>query len=139
MATSANCGRPDEPDSPAGAVLAALSTALDTRDQRTSAHSQATIVLARAVGERLGLGTDALCELERIAAVHDVGKLGVPTEIIRKPAPLTEHEWEVMRRHPAIGQRILMSVPDLAWVARAVLHCHERLSLIHISEPTRPY
>ena len=126
MATSENCGQSDQPDSPVEAVLAALTTALDSRDQCTSAHSQATVVLARAVGERLGLGADALCELERIAAVHDVGKLGVPTEIIRKPAPLTEHEWEVMRRHPAIGQRILMSVPDLAWVARAVLHCHER-------------
>ena len=126
MATSENCSQSDPPDSPVEAVLTALTTALDSRDQCTSAHSQATVVLARAVGERLGLDADALCELERIAAVHDVGKLGVPTEIIRKPGPLTDREWEVMQRHPAIGQRILKSVPELAWVARAVLYCHER-------------
>jgi len=119
-------GPSDSHDSPVEAVLAALTTALDSRDQYTSAHSQATVVLARAVGERLGLSVDALCELERVAALHDVGKLGVPTDIIRKPGPLADHEWEMMRRHPAIGQRILKSVPELAWVARAVLHGHER-------------
>lgn len=126
MAVPARFTQSEDPDSPVEAVLAALTTALDSRDQYTSAHSQATVVLARAVGAHLGLGIDALLELERVAALHDVGKLGVPTEIIRKEGPLTELEWDVMRRHPAIGQRILNSVPELAWIARAVRHCHER-------------
>ena len=124
--TSANSIQSDRPDACIPAVLAALTTALDSCDQCSSAHSQATIVLVRAVGERLGLGVDGLCELERIVAVHDVGMLAVPTEITRKRGALTDDEWEMMRRHPVIGQRILKSVPELAWVARAVLHCHER-------------
>jgi len=113
-------------DTPVDAVLAALVTALDSRDQCSSTHSHARVALARAVGARLGLSFDALCELERVAALHDVGKLGVPTEIVRKAGPLTADEWAVMRRHTAIGQRILKSVPELAWVAQAVLHGHER-------------
>lgn len=116
----------DSSDSAIGAVLAALTSALDSRDPYTSAHSEATVVISRAVGEQLGLSGAALHELERVAALHDVGKLGVPTEIIRKPGPLDESEWDIMRQHPCIGQRILKSVPELAGVARAVLHCHER-------------
>jgi diguanylate cyclase (GGDEF)-like protein len=126
MATSHPTEPADSPDSAVGAVLTALTSALDSRDPYTSAHSQATVVVARAVGQSVGLIGEGLLELERVAALHDVGKLGVPTEIIRKPGPLNDHEWEAMREHPAIGQRILKGVPALAGVARAVRHCHER-------------
>jgi diguanylate cyclase (GGDEF)-like protein len=112
--------------SPADAVVSALSAALDARDGYTSEHSSATVLLTQTVGERLGLSSDALDELAQIAALHDIGKLGIPTDIIRKPGPLTEEEWEIMREHSAIGERILKGVPDLAGVARAVRHGHER-------------
>ncbi|MGH2899492.1 MAG: HD-GYP domain-containing protein, partial [Solirubrobacteraceae bacterium] len=112
--------------SPAHAVVSALSAALEARDGYTSQHSSATVALTRAVGAGLGLDGDALDELAQIAALHDVGKLGIPTDIIRKPGPLTEREWAIMREHSAIGERILRGVPDLAGVARAVRHGHER-------------
>ncbi|HEV2787129.1 MAG TPA: HD-GYP domain-containing protein, partial [Solirubrobacteraceae bacterium] len=108
------------------AVISALTAALDARDGYTSEHSSATVALTQTVGRRLGLDRDKLAELAQIAALHDIGKLGVPTDIIRKPGPLTDEEWAIMREHSSIGERILKAVPDLAGVARAVRHGHER-------------
>ncbi|CAN5154874.1 hypothetical protein BH20ACT16_BH20ACT16_03320 [soil metagenome] len=118
-----------QPDgtTPAQAVLLALTAALGALDGYTFEHSASTVLLTQTVGERLGLGSDALAELAQIAALHDIGKkLGVPTDIIRKPGPLTAQEWVLMRGHSTIGERILKGVPDLAGVARAVRHGHER-------------
>jgi|GEM_PF-3491134 len=117
--------RPSNPSS-AHAVVSALSAALNARDGYTSEHSSATVLLTQTVGARLGLDGDALDELAQIAALHDIGKLGVPTDIIRKPGPLTDEEWAIMREHSTIGEHILRGVPDLAGVARAVRHGHER-------------
>jgi diguanylate cyclase (GGDEF)-like protein len=111
---------------PAQAVVAALSAALGARDVYTSEHSSATVLLTQTVGAQLGLDSDALDELAQIAALHDVGKLGVPTDIIRKPGPLDAQEWAIMRDHSTIGERILKGVPELAGVARAIRHGHER-------------
>ena len=110
----------------AQAVISALTAALEARDGYTSEHSSATVGLTQAVGRRLGLDRDALRELAHIAALHDIGKLGVPTDIIRKPGPLTAEEWATMREHSSIGERILKAVPDLVGIARAVRHGHER-------------
>ena len=111
---------------PVQAVVSALSAALGARDGYTSEHSAATVLLTQTVGRRLGLDSDALAELAQIAALHDIGKLGVPTDIIRKPGPLTGEEWAVMKEHSSIGERILKAVPELAGAARAVRHGHER-------------
>ena len=116
----------DPATSTAQAVVTALSAALQARDGYTGEHSSATVMLTQSVGARLGLDGDALAELALIAALHDIGKLGVPTDIIRKAGPLSEAEWAIMREHSAIGERILKDVPDLAGVARAVRHGHER-------------
>jgi diguanylate cyclase (GGDEF)-like protein len=117
---------PTEARSAAHGVVCALTTALQERDGYTSEHSSATVLLTQLVGARLGLDTDALDELAQIAALHDIGKLGIPTDIIRKPGPLTPEEWTIMRGHSEIGERILKAVPELAAVARAVRHGHER-------------
>jgi two-component system cell cycle response regulator len=119
-------GAPAAATSAAHAVVRALTTALEERDGYTSEHSSATVLLTQLVGARLGLDTDALDELAQIAALHDIGKLGIPTDIIRKPGALTPAEWAVMRQHSEIGERILKGVPELAGVARAVRHGHER-------------
>lgn len=108
------------------AVAAALAAALEAGDAYSARHSTATAVLTQVVGERLGLGPEALAELALIAALHDIGKLGIPSEIVRKPSQLSAEEWRVMRQHSAIGERILKAVPELAGVARAVRHGHER-------------
>jgi HD-GYP domain-containing protein (c-di-GMP phosphodiesterase class II) len=78
------------------------------------------------VGERLDLGPKALSELEIAARLHDVGKIGVPDSVLRKDGPLDRGEWEIMRRHPEWGARLLGRVPGLRRVARIVRHAHER-------------
>ena len=108
------------------AVVVALSSVLDVRDEYTGSHSAETAALAVEAGTVLGLTPSELHELERVAVLHDIGKLGVPTEILRAPRPLTDDERAVVERHPLIGEEILRGVPYLGDVARAVRHEHER-------------
>jgi HD-GYP domain-containing protein (c-di-GMP phosphodiesterase class II)/putative methionine-R-sulfoxide reductase with GAF domain len=107
------------------ATVAALGTALGTKDEYTSDHAQALVGLTTSVARRLGLvGTD-LRDITVAAALHDVGKIGVPAAILKKPGPLTVEEWAVMRRHPELGAKIMEPVPALDGARRLVLACHE--------------
>ncbi len=108
------------------AVVMALSSALDVRDEYTGAHSTETASMAVEVGCRMGLGKSELHRLEQAAMLHDIGKLGIPTEILHAPRALTPQERTVMEQHPVIGERILRGIPYLEEVARAVRHEHER-------------
>jgi diguanylate cyclase (GGDEF)-like protein len=89
-------------------------------------HARTVAALARALGERLELPPLELTEVSRAAELHDIGKLAIPESILRKPGPLTEQEYEFVRRHTAIGERILSASPALAGVARLVRESHER-------------
>lgn len=108
------------------AVVLALSSALDVRDEYTGTHSTETALLAVQVGLRLGLADAELRQLEQAAVLHDIGKLGIPAEILRAPRPLTDEEIEIVHQHPVLGEQILKGVPFLERVARAVRHEHER-------------
>jgi diguanylate cyclase (GGDEF)-like protein len=108
------------------AVVAALTSALDARDDYTGRHSSATAELACSVGRRLHLDDTQLAMLRQVAVLHDIGKLGIPNEILGKPGPLGAEEWALMREHPIIGERILSGIPQLAEVAKAIRHEHER-------------
>jgi diguanylate cyclase (GGDEF)-like protein len=109
-----------------GAVVTALTSVLDVRDEYTAEHSAETACLAVEVGRRMGLDDAEVCTVEQVAVLHDIGKLGVPTNILKSPRSLTDEEWAVIREHPVIGERILASIPFLADVAKAVRHEHER-------------
>jgi diguanylate cyclase (GGDEF)-like protein len=107
-------------------VIEALATALLERDRYTGEHSECVVELTREVARAMGVSE---IEVERIAAaalVHDVGKVAIPDRILHKPAPLDEEEWLLMREHPAIGERILRTIPGMGAVARIVRHEHER-------------
>lgn len=108
------------------AVVVALSSALDLRDEYTGAHSTETAALALEVGARLGMVASELNDLERAAVLHDIGKLGIPTDILRLLRPLTDEERLLVEQHPIIGEQILKGVPELGEVARTVRHEHER-------------
>ncbi|MGI8595231.1 MAG: bifunctional diguanylate cyclase/phosphohydrolase [Solirubrobacteraceae bacterium] len=108
------------------ANLVALGTALEARDGYTGRHSEATVRLASAVARRLGLSAAAVDEVEAVALLHDIGKIGMPDEILLKPDSLDEQEWLMMREHPVIGERILGGAPGLEQIARSVRHEHER-------------
>jgi putative nucleotidyltransferase with HDIG domain len=100
--------------------------ALDARDRYTESHSIRVSDLAARLGEQLELG-DRECELIRTAgSLHDLGKIGVRDDILNKPGPLTEDEWEIMRRHSDIGADMIAQHSALAEVAPLVRHHHER-------------
>ena len=100
--------------------------ALDARDRYTESHSIRVSELSAALGEHLELG-DRECELIRTAgSLHDLGKIGVRDDILNKPGPLTEEEWETMRRHPDIGADMIVQHSALEEVAPLVRHHHER-------------
>ena len=89
-------------------------------------HLSDVAALATATGHRLGLDPDQIERIHRAAELHDIGKVAIPDAILRKPGPLDEVEWTFIRRHPAIGERILAAAPSLAPVAPLVRASHER-------------
>ena len=105
---------------------AALIAALAARDDYTGEHSQSVVDLAAAVGRRLGLDGDCLRDLEQVALLHDIGKVGIPDTILRKPDKLNDDEWATMRAHPRIGAQLVAAIPDLAHLAPAIEAEHER-------------
>jgi diguanylate cyclase (GGDEF)-like protein/putative nucleotidyltransferase with HDIG domain len=106
-------------------AAASLARAVDSRDAYTGSHSERVARLACEIAESLGLSTDDT-ELIRLAAsLHDLGKLAIPEEILRKPAALTDAERLVLERHPQIGHRMLESL-GVEPIADWVLHHHER-------------
>lgn len=104
----------------------ALMAAIDARDRYTGEHCKSVVTLAGSVARTLGLAEDEVLEVEQLALVHDVGKLALPDAILRKPGPLTDEEWDVMRTHPDAGARIVGRIADLAHLAEAVRCEHER-------------
>jgi diguanylate cyclase (GGDEF)-like protein len=89
-------------------------------------HSTGVARLAVAVGRRLGMNAEELDELTRAAELHDVGKVAIPDAILNKPDKLDDTEWEFMRQHTILGERILSAAPALRPVARIVRASHER-------------
>jgi len=99
---------------------------LDARDRYTESHSIRVAEMAGNLGERLELGDREVELIRTAAALHDLGKIGVRDDILNKPGPLTEEEWEIMRRHPDIGADMIAQHSALAEVAPLVRHHHER-------------
>ncbi len=81
---------------------------------------------ARAVAAEMGLEADQIETIARAAELHDIGKVAIPDSILRKPGPLNEEEWALMREHTLIGERILATVQSLRGVGRLVRSSHER-------------
>jgi len=108
------------------ATLKALTSALETRDQETHGHSERVVNFSLRLGQELNLNEDDLRSLEFGALLHDIGKIGVPDAILRKPSKLTEAEWKEMREHPLHGQRILSGIGFLTGAARVVAEHHEK-------------
>jgi HD-GYP domain-containing protein (c-di-GMP phosphodiesterase class II) len=99
--------------------------ALEARDFYTSAHSKDVVELASAVARRLGLGQDATRDVEQVALLHDIGKVGIPDAVLQKQGPLDAQEWELMRQHPVVGEHIIAGTPGLSHLAPAIRAEHE--------------
>ncbi|MDX6611497.1 MAG: cyclic di-GMP phosphodiesterase [Blastocatellia bacterium] len=107
-------------------TLRALTAALETRDQETHGHSERVVSYSLRLGREYGLDNERIKALEFGALLHDIGKIGVPDAILRKPAKLTEEEWVHMRAHPLHGQQILRGIEFLEGASRVVAQHHEK-------------
>ena len=108
-------------------TLGVLADAVELQDAYTADHANGVADLAVAVGKRMGIGGPELDRLRYGALLHDVGKIGVPGELLRKAGPLSAEEREQMDTHTAIGARMLERIPFLAPVAPLVRSAHERV------------
>jgi putative nucleotidyltransferase with HDIG domain len=105
-------------------TLQSLVTALDFRDNETHGHSTRVVQYAVLVAETLGVGEPDLTWIRRGAILHDIGKIGVPDSILRKPGKLDPAEWEEMKKHPEMGYRMLRHIRQLEPALEIVL-CHQ--------------
>jgi HD-GYP domain-containing protein (c-di-GMP phosphodiesterase class II) len=78
------------------------------------------------VGRELELDRNSMKRLELGALFHDIGKIGIPSEILRKPGPLTDEEFQIVKQHPELGEKILAPIDRLSDVRPVVRACHER-------------
>ena len=108
------------------ATLRALTAALETRDSETHGHSERVVTYSLRLGREYGLNSETMKALEFGSLLHDIGKIGVPDSILRKPAKLTDEEWVRMKEHPYHGQQILRGIEFLEGAARVVSQHHEK-------------
>jgi HD-GYP domain-containing protein (c-di-GMP phosphodiesterase class II) len=108
------------------ATVSSLVVALSARDLDTEEHCRRIASWSVAIGRAMHVSESDLETLDRAAVLHDVGKIGVPDVILRKPGPLTDDEMLEMRQHPELGYRILRGQPCLGDTAAIIRHHHER-------------
>ena len=106
------------------ATLQALVTALDYRDNETQGHSFRVVEYGVQVARRMGVGEPELSWIRRGAILHDVGKIGVPDAILKKPGKLDPEEWDEMKKHPEMGYRMLRNI-EFFQPALDIVLCHQ--------------
>jgi diguanylate cyclase (GGDEF)-like protein/putative nucleotidyltransferase with HDIG domain len=121
-----NARRFDDLEEAYVSTVEALANALEAQDEYTEDHCRALAQMSIAVGKDMGMAADRLKVLELGALFHDIGKIGVRSEIIRKPGPLTAGERKEMNRHPEVGDQILAPVRFLQPVRPIIRASHER-------------
>ena len=99
------------------------SRALDLRDKETEEHTQRVTTMTLRLAEVMGMTGDELLHVRRGALLHDIGKMGVPDQILLKPGPLTEEEWVIMRQHPVFAYQLLHNITFLRR-ALDIPYCH---------------
>jgi putative nucleotidyltransferase with HDIG domain len=108
-------------------AIDALVAAIDAKDRMTAGHTTRVTHLSLAMADTLGLPSEERYTLELAARLHDIGKLSLPDSALNKSGRLSEEEWAIMRRHPAVGSQIVGSIEELSYIATIVRHHHERL------------
>ena len=107
-------------------MLDALVTAVDNKDRYTRRHSEDVMQHSVQIAQALGLEAAALRSIETAALLHDVGKIGVPDAVLRKPGKLSDEEYEAVKLHAGLGAIFVSAVPGLEGTLDAVRHHHER-------------
>jgi HD-GYP domain-containing protein (c-di-GMP phosphodiesterase class II) len=108
-------------------AICAFNQLLDLKDLNTGVHSTRLAEWGLRVGQELGLDEAMLQNLEVAALLHDIGKIGIPDAILRKPAKLDDKEYALMKRHPEYGWLVLRMLPGFEHAALDILHHHESM------------
>jgi len=108
-------------------TISALALAVDAKDQYSRWHLDRVAHYTLLIGKQLGLDDEDLNSLRDAARLHDLGKIGVPDEILKKDGQLNDEEWVIMRRHPEIGESIIKPVRSLNHLCDIIRHHHEKL------------
>lgn len=118
---------PSEDSSPVDKIAHALTVALGARDHYTRIHCDRVVQLAAELGMHIGLTPQELEKLALSARFHDLGKIGIPDTILRKPTSFEANEWECMKQHVLIGEQIVLAINGgrASGIARTVRHHHE--------------
>jgi len=107
-------------------LLTTIKELLFSKSNETVEHAERMALLARRIGAELALNEADLVSLELVAMLHDIGKIGISNSVLGKPDQLEEMEWTEIRRHPEIGYRIALTIPELQGIAGYILCHHER-------------
>ena len=107
-------------------TVKALAAAMEAKDHYTAEHADMLAAMAVAVGRRMGLAEAEIRRLQYAAVLHDIGKIGIPGNILNKPGKLTDAEFQVMAEHTLIGERIISRIDYLEPIARVIRSAHER-------------
>ncbi len=108
------------------ALIRLISHFIDVRDPYTKEHSSHVAKYSKMIAERMGFSEEELQNIYCMGLLHDVGKVYIPSEILKKPAKLTDDEWQIMKRHTIFGSQVLNEFKDIPEVKEAVLYHHER-------------
>jgi diguanylate cyclase (GGDEF)-like protein len=107
-------------------IIYALASTIEARDQYTYGHSRDVSKYAVALCEALSLPSEKVTVISTASLLHDIGKIGIPDEVLNKPGKLDAEEWELIRSHPRLSATIVGHVPSLTPCLTAILHHHER-------------
>lgn len=107
-------------------IISSIKKTLFEKSHETEEHEERLKLFSVSIGKSLHLSDNQLHELELCAMLHDIGKIAVRDDVLNKPDKLNEEEWSEMKKHPEIGYRITISVPELSQVANSILCHHER-------------
>lgn len=107
-------------------IISSMMATVYEKSQETEEHAKRLSTFSKIIGEKLNLSQKNLGELELLAMLHDIGKVGIDDGILNKPGKLDEAEWVIMKRHPEIGYRIAKSTSELEPIAEYILSHHER-------------
>lgn len=106
--------------------IMAIAKAIEAKDTYTSGHSDRVAMISVEIAKRLGWEEERIRDLNYMALMHDIGKIGVPDEILNKPMPLQDDEWEILKKHSTVGGDILKNIRTIQNLYYGALYHHER-------------
>ncbi len=108
------------------AIISSIKTTMFEKSNETEEHAERMAQMSKRLGSALGFSEDDLVSLELVSTLHDIGKISIDQRILDKQGPLTDDEWVQIKKHPDVGYRIALTVPELSRVAEYILCHHER-------------